>query len=128
MPPPTSNPPPATPASTRCCPRSSCGSKSNWPRPASRKAGKSWDREVLGPGGSWDREVLGPGSSWRLEVVGAGVLIVAARGVLVAHRFRQVNRAVYGFRFAGDIVCHMTPLYKARADRLFSAALHHRRA
>src|SRR5258707_15228106 len=35
MPPPTSNPLPATPALTRSWPRSSCGSKSNSPRPGS---------------------------------------------------------------------------------------------
>src|ERR1700694_4212602 len=30
--------PDSTPASTLCCPRSSCGSKSNWPKPGSSKA------------------------------------------------------------------------------------------
>src|SRR3954452_24079083 len=32
MPPPTSNPPPATRVWTPSCPRSNCGSKSNWPK------------------------------------------------------------------------------------------------
>src|SRR3981081_683254 len=50
MPPPTSNPPPATPAWTRFCPRSSCGLKSNWPKPGSSEAkgGRGRSREVEG--------------------------------------------------------------------------------
>jgi RNA polymerase-binding transcription factor len=33
------------------------------------------------------------------------------------------TRALRGFERVGDIVCHMTPLYKARADRRFSVRL-----
>src|ERR1700694_2701304 len=47
----------------------------------------------------------------------------AAFGACVAHRFLRGNPRGAQFGGRADIVCHMTPLYKARADRPFSARL-----
>ena len=45
---------------------------------------------------------------------------VAVSGVRPAHRVPAGETPkLQCFRRPGDIVCHMTPLYKARADRLF---------
>ena len=45
-------------------------------------------------------------------------------GVRLAHRFPEAKPpGVRGFPPAGDIVCHNTPLYKARADGAFFVCL-----
>src|SRR5882724_6654273 len=96
MPPPTSNPRPATPASIRSWPRSNCGSKSNSPRPGSSKA-----RAVLG------QAVLKPGGSGRCRPAAP-----------IAHGFRREKLPPYTASRLQAILSVTTPRYirRARAD------------
>ena len=100
MPPPTSNPLPRDPGLDAVLAEIELQVESNWPRP----------RQFYGA-----RQVLKPGGFDR-----------SRPGRRIAHGFRPGKLLPsHSFPVASDIVCHDSPLYKARAGRRFSAALHH---